>query len=68
MSARKAMEQHLHLAESAQVRESAPHPHNGARSRTGTKGSTAETVGEKNSAGTYLTTLQGKLNSRALSN
>jgi len=47
VSARKAMEQHLHLAESAQVRESAPHPHNGARRRTGTKGSTAETVGKK---------------------
>jgi GntR family transcriptional repressor for pyruvate dehydrogenase complex len=39
-SARKAMEQHLHLAQSAQVREPAPQPHNGARRRTGTKGST----------------------------
>ena len=46
-SARKAMEQHLHLAQSAQVREPAPQPHNGARRRTGTKGSTAETVEKK---------------------
>jgi hypothetical protein len=41
------MEQHLHLAQSAQVREPAPQPHNGARRRTGTKGSTTETAGRK---------------------
>jgi GntR family transcriptional repressor for pyruvate dehydrogenase complex len=46
-AARKAMEQHLHLAESAQVREPAPQARNGARRLTATKGSTTENAGRK---------------------
>jgi GntR family transcriptional regulator, transcriptional repressor for pyruvate dehydrogenase complex len=41
-AARKAMEQHLHLAQSAQVREPPPRSHNGALRRTETKRSTRD--------------------------
>jgi len=40
VASRKAMEQHLRLAESAQTSEPAAQPHNGARRRTAAKAST----------------------------
>jgi GntR family transcriptional regulator, transcriptional repressor for pyruvate dehydrogenase complex len=40
VASRKAMEQHLRLAESAQISEPAAQPHNGARKRTAAKAST----------------------------
>jgi GntR family transcriptional repressor for pyruvate dehydrogenase complex len=47
VAARKAMEQHLHLAESAQISEPAPQPHNGARRHTSAKGSTTANAGSE---------------------
>jgi GntR family transcriptional repressor for pyruvate dehydrogenase complex len=47
VAARKAMEQHLRLAETAQVSEPAPHPRNGARRRGGPKTSTTATAETK---------------------
>jgi GntR family transcriptional regulator, transcriptional repressor for pyruvate dehydrogenase complex len=41
LAARKAMEQHLRLAETAQVSEPAPQPRNGTRRRTAAKSSAA---------------------------
>jgi GntR family transcriptional repressor for pyruvate dehydrogenase complex len=61
-AARKAMEQHLHQAESAQVREPASQPRNGARRLTGTKGSTTET-GKKTPPALTRPPRQGKLSS-----
>jgi GntR family transcriptional repressor for pyruvate dehydrogenase complex len=46
-AARKAMEQHLRLAESAQVSEPAPQHHNGSRRRNGATASTSSGRGKK---------------------
>jgi GntR family transcriptional repressor for pyruvate dehydrogenase complex len=47
VAARKAMEQHLRLAESAQISEPGTQPHNGARRRTGAKAATPATAERK---------------------